>query len=224
MMNKFIYTIFISFYVNIVLSQVSIGNSSVTNSDVILDLSNSNNGALLLSSKTSILPTGPQGMMIFDSDDDMIFYSKDESNLNAISPWNYNSTFKTSSLILNGNLGIGTSSPVIKKIEFEDDNLIVNWISNVESDMMGYNLYRKLQSDSSSYNKVNNSLIPKSLNIYIDRSTSSAKHYLYKIEAVDVNGNVSEKSNAFFGVTPKEKIITEITLTKKIENRKNELF
>ena len=80
-MNKFIYTIFISFYVNIVLSQVSIGNSSVTNSDVILDLSNSNNGALLLSSKTSILPTGPQGMMIFDSDDDMIFYSKDENIL-----------------------------------------------------------------------------------------------------------------------------------------------
>ena len=116
------------------------------------------------------------------------------------------------------------SSPVIKNIEFEDDNLIVNWISNVESDMMGYNLYRKLQSDSSSYNKVNNSLIPKSLNIYTDRSTSSAKHYLYKIEAVDVNGNVSEKSNAFLGVTPKEKIITEITLTKKIENRKKRII
>ena len=64
-----------------VYSQISIGNSSLLNSDVILDLTDSNNRALLLPSKTNTLPTGPQGVMIFDSDDDMIFYSEDGSNL-----------------------------------------------------------------------------------------------------------------------------------------------
>lgn len=115
MMNKFIYTIFISFYANIVLSQVSIGNSSLPNSNVILDLTNSTNRALLLPSKTSILPTGPQGMMIFDSDDDMIFYSKDGSNLNAISPWSYNPYSSTNvTYNLGGNVGIGNSNPPAK--------------------------------------------------------------------------------------------------------------
>jgi len=115
MMNKFIYIIFISFYANIVLSQVSIGNSSLPNSNVILDLTNSTNRALLLPSKTSILPTGPQGMMIFDSDDDMIFYSKDGSNLNAISPWNYNPYSSTNvTYNLGGKVGIGNSNPSVK--------------------------------------------------------------------------------------------------------------
>ena len=114
-MNKFIYIIFISFYANIVLSQVSIGNSSLPNSNVILDLTNSTNRALLLPSKTSILPTGPQGMMIFDSDDDMIFYSKDGSNLNAISTWDYN-PYVTNNVTYNlgGKVGIGNSNPSVK--------------------------------------------------------------------------------------------------------------
>lgn len=115
MMNKFIYIIFISFYANIVLSQVSIGNSSLPNSNVILDLTNSTNRALLLPSKTNTLPTGPQGVMIFDSDDDMIFYSKDGSNLNAISPWSYN-PYSSSNVTYNlgGKVGIGNTTPSVK--------------------------------------------------------------------------------------------------------------
>ena len=98
-----------------VYSQISIGNSSVPSSDVILDLSNSNNRALLLPSKTNTLPTGPQGMIIFDSDDDMIFYSKDGSNLNAISPWNYNPYSSLNvTYNLGGKVGIGNSSPSAK--------------------------------------------------------------------------------------------------------------
>ena len=98
-----------------VYSQISIGNSSVPSSDVILDLSNSNNRALLLPSKTNTLPTGPQGMIIFDSDDDMIFYSKDGSNLNAISPWNYNPYSSTNVIYnLGGKVGISNSSPSAK--------------------------------------------------------------------------------------------------------------
>ena len=85
------------------------------NSNVILDLTNSTNRALLLPSKTSILPTGPQGMMIFDSDDDMIFYSKDGSNLNAISTWDYN-PYVTNNVTYNlgGKVGIGNLNPSVK--------------------------------------------------------------------------------------------------------------
>ena len=56
-------------------SQVSIGNSNVPDSSVILDLTNSSNKGLLLPSKTNTLPTGPIGNTIFNPDNDMIFYS-----------------------------------------------------------------------------------------------------------------------------------------------------
>ena len=96
-------------------SQVSIGNSLLPSSDVILDLTDSNNRALLLPSKTNTLPTGPQGVMIFDSDDDMIFYSEDGSNLNAISPWNYNPYSSTNvTYNLGGKVGIGNTTPPVK--------------------------------------------------------------------------------------------------------------
>jgi len=96
-------------------SQVSIGNSNIPNSSVILDLTNSSNKGLLLPSKTNTLPIGPTGITIFNPDNDMIFYSKDGSNLNALSTWNFNPYNDNNiSYNLGGNVGIGNSSPNVK--------------------------------------------------------------------------------------------------------------
>ena len=96
-------------------SQVSIGNSNVPDSSVILDLTNNSNKGLLLPSKTNTLPTGPIGNTIFNPDNDMIFYSKDGSNLNALSTWNFN-PYNDNNISYNfgGNVGIGNSSPNVK--------------------------------------------------------------------------------------------------------------
>ena len=96
-----------------IFGQVNIGNQLPVDDSVILDLKNSSNRVLLLP-QPSIIPTSPEGLVFYDNTKDLIFYTKDGVNLNAFSAWNYNSTFKTSSLISNGNLGIGTSSPSAK--------------------------------------------------------------------------------------------------------------
>ena len=189
MMNKFIYTIFISFYVNIVLSQVSIGNSSVTNSDVILDLSNSNNGALLLPSKTSILPTGPQGMMIFDSDDDMIFYSKDGSNLNAISPWNYNPYSSTNvTYNLGGKVGIGNSNPSVKlTISGGSEATLSNGSSGYMS--VGSNNSNHLLFDSLGFMAKNQaSTNPNQVTLELQKKGSGS---------ININGNLLQKGTDY---------------------------
>ena len=111
-MKKYILNIIILISSSI-FGQVNIGNQYSVDDSIILDLKNSSNRVLLLSQPTT-LPTSPEGLVFYDNTKDLIFYSKDGVNLNAFSAWNYNSTFKTSSLISNGNLGIGTSSPSAK--------------------------------------------------------------------------------------------------------------
>ena len=111
-MKKYIFY-FVLFIKISIFGQVNIGSSSQVDSSIILDLKNDLNRALLLSKPTT-LPTSPEGLVFYDNTKDLIFYSKDGGKLNAFSAWNYNSTFKTSSLISNGNLGIGTSSPSAK--------------------------------------------------------------------------------------------------------------
>jgi hypothetical protein len=111
-MKKYILNIIILISSSI-FGQVNIGNQLPVDDNVILDLKNTSNRVLLLSQPTT-LPTSPAGLVFYDNTKDLIFYSKDGVNLNAFSAWNYNSTFKTSSLISNGNLGIGTSSPSAK--------------------------------------------------------------------------------------------------------------
>ena len=111
-MKKYIFY-FVLFIKISIFGQVNIGSSSQVDDSIILDLKNGLNRVLLLSQPTT-LPTSPEGLVFYDNTKDLIFYSKDGINLNAFSAWNYNSTFKTSSLISNGNLGIGTSSPSAK--------------------------------------------------------------------------------------------------------------
>ena len=66
-------------------------------------------------------------MIIFDSDDDMIFYSKDGSNLNAIY-MNYNPYSSLNvTYNLGGKVGIGNSSPSAKLTISGGTANIVEW-------------------------------------------------------------------------------------------------
>ena len=111
-MRKFILNIIILISSSI-FGQVNIGSPLPVDNNVILDLKNDDNRVLLLP-QPSTPPTSPAGIVFYDNTQDLIFYSKDGINLNSFSSWNYNSTFKSLSLISSGNLGIGTDSPSAK--------------------------------------------------------------------------------------------------------------
>tara|TARA_Y100000589_G_C27182049_1_gene641189 strand:- start:712 stop:2721 length:2010 start_codon:yes stop_codon:yes gene_type:complete len=114
-------------------------------------------------------------------------------------------------------------SPVIKTVNFSDDNLIIEWIPNVETDLLGYNLYRKLKSDTT-YNKVNSYLIPSNLNSYTDRSTNQGEKYHYALKALDNNQNASSFSKPFYAENPKKKETTKIKFeTAKLNTRKKQI-
>ena len=110
--------------------------------------------------------------------------------------------------------------PIIKNVEFNDGIIVISWMPNIENDLEGYNLFRKLKSDSSSFIKVNSQTIPKDITIYRDRQTSSETEYLYILKAIDVNGNISEPSKPFFGYNPIEKLTSKIILTSELNQRK----
>ncbi len=114
-------------------------------------------------------------------------------------------------------------SPVIKSVKFIDDNIVIDWMQNIESDLLGYNIFRKLISDST-YNKVNSSLIPPSLSSYTDRSSKEGESYHYSLKAVDNNQNASSFSKSFYGENPKQKQTTQIKFVMaKLNTRKKQI-
>ena len=113
--------------------------------------------------------------------------------------------------------------PVIKSIDFKDKMMVIYWIPNIESDLEGYNLFRKLKNDSIDFKKVNNLTIPSDINSYRDRLTTPGKEYLYLVKAVDVNGNISLPSKEFFGYNPKEKLTTLLNLSSELNEKRKRI-
>ena len=114
-------------------------------------------------------------------------------------------------------------NPVIKNIEFSQDNIIIEWIPNVETDLLGYDLYRKFKKDSI-YNKVNSLLIPANVIKYTDRSSKEGEQYQYSLKAIDINQNESSFSNQFFGENPKKKLTSSIKFeTEKLNVKKKQI-
>ena len=103
-----IYIIFSLFNYNF--GQVSLSNSSLPNSNVILDLSNNNDKGLQLSLNSSI--SNLPGLLYFDNSKNLIAYSNSSSVLNYVSLWDYNSA--NSNISFMGKIGLGTSTPSVQ--------------------------------------------------------------------------------------------------------------
>jgi len=114
-------------------------------------------------------------------------------------------------------------NPVIKSVEFSEDNIIIEWTPNVETDLLGYDLYRKFKKDSI-YNKVNSLLIPANVIKYTDRTSKEGEQYQYSLKAIDINQNESSYSNQFFGENPKKKLTSSIKFeTEKLNVKKKQI-
>ena len=87
--------------------------------------------------------------------------------------------------------------PFLKSIYAnEKKQVLVEWLSNAEPDLAGYNIYRKNLSDSSaSFKKLNVKLIDGKSFRYTDRYVAEETVYEYYLEAVDSSANCSKNSN-----------------------------
>ncbi len=126
---------------------------------------------------------------------------------------------------ISGNLPDVTAPerPVIKEINYTDENVVIHWVPNVEGDLKGYNIYR-VQEGSDSPVKLNQNIISNRIDRYTDRSVSGNTNYSYLLQAVDSAGNVSFFSEKF----PAKYVILEnqgrLPIELKYNKRKNEVL
>jgi len=66
------------------------------------------------------------------------------------------------------------------------------WTANLESDLAGYNVYRR--EERKPLQKINKELVR--VPIYRDSSIALQHHYFYEVTAVDLSGNESRPSTA----------------------------
>lgn len=87
------------------------------------------------------------------------------------------------------NDGIPPAVPVGLRIYYASDGeILVEWLSNIEPDLKGYNVYRKVNNDDYSFFDFTNK------SYYLDDSLNYDDEYFYKISAVDIWEEESEQS------------------------------
>ncbi|MCH7535354.1 MAG: hypothetical protein IH948_06350, partial [Bacteroidetes bacterium] len=88
------------------------------------------------------------------------------------------------------------AKPFIKNIVQQERKLIIQWIPNVEPDLLGYQLFKR-STISEEWEQENISLIPPTSSQYTDRDIVDGVLYEYRIVAKDSTENLSAKSNLF---------------------------
>lgn len=85
----------------------------------------------------------------------------------------------------------------------EMERVVLNWTSNSETDLAGYNLYRS-ESATGNFTRVNANPITSTVGstTYQDEGLKIACKYYYRLKAVDVAGNESQPSSTLAIVTP----------------------
>ena len=86
-------------------------------------------------------------------------------------------------------------APFIKRSYEENNGLAINWMPNVDADLKGYNLVKKRKGDTTNFEQVNFSLIPKTIKVYVDREAERGIIYEYRLQAIDNSNLASEFSN-----------------------------
>jgi len=91
--------------------------------------------------------------------------------------------------------------PIIKSVKSDGDKLIVEWFQNFETDLAGYDIYRKIKNDTTNKKeKLNVSTISKKSIIFTDIFADKGVPYQYSIVAFDTSGNYSECSDLYSAI------------------------
>ena len=97
----------------------------------------------------------------------------------------------------------------------EDNGVVINWITAIEADIAGFNIYRS-QQENGEYSKVNESMIVAlgdatsgAIYNYVDNPEQPGDYY-YKLQSVSLDGNTSFHGPVFVGLTSADKNKTSI--------------
>lgn len=94
---------------------------------------------------------------------------------------------------------VAPERPVIKYLSYEEDNIKIHWVPNVDLDLMGYHVYRNDTAESEEFNRLNVNVLEGYVEAYTDRNARPNTTYQYYIEAVDSVGNRSQPSELAHG-------------------------
>ncbi len=90
--------------------------------------------------------------------------------------------------------------PFFKSINVSGNEITIEWLPNLDPDLMGYNLLRAEETDTSKWEQLNTKIIDNEIVSYSDKSLIPGIKYLYALVAIDSSNNVSEKSNFYPGL------------------------
>ncbi|MHB8842769.1 MAG: S-layer homology domain-containing protein, partial [Candidatus Aquicultor sp.] len=85
------------------------------------------------------------------------------------------------------------AAPLKLRVTSTDPTISLAWTKSPESDLAGYNLYRKVKGSSDSFKKLNDALLSKET--FNDSSAEAGTTYIYYVTAVDTSRNESGRSN-----------------------------
>jgi hypothetical protein len=87
---------------------------------------------------------------------------------------------------------LAPEKPFIKNISVENENIVVEWIRNVDQDLVGYHIYRA--DTSKRFERVNINLLGRETFRFTDRDNATNTDYFYYLVALDSAGNISKPS------------------------------
>ena len=112
--------------------------------------------------------------------------------------------------------------PLIHSAVARGDTVTVQWITNPESDLAGFNLYRYPQSAPSQKVKTNTVIIDKQAKGYSDTISLQGRYY-YQLEVIDLAGNASPLSDPFPFIKNRTRSFQFADLTGQYEKRKKQI-
>lgn len=93
-------------------------------------------------------------------------------------------------------------APMVRSIAEEGMALRVEWVENVEPDLKGYHLYKRVEGDTVDFKRLNMAMIPKDIAAYTDKNVERGVAYEYYVEAIDFSDLISPASNTAKGKLP----------------------
>ena len=134
---------------------------------------------------------------------------------------------------------IAPRAPFITNVFQNEKSMKIEWLSNAESDLMGYDIYRFQLSDSTNtLKRLNISILPSNAMLFTDNWAEGNTAYRYYLTAIDSSGNISEPSVSYDGMLIVEpdcktevrklkgstKKDGKISLTWKVDNKNDDTF
>lgn len=108
--------------------------------------------------------------------------------------------------------------PLIIHVTNIQNNIRLEWLSNKDEDLKGYDLYRSKGTED--FIRINKETIPSAVQFYEDTDISSATLYCYYLKALDSTGNASLASNIEKGYNNFTTLTIPILKVKYNKNKK----